>query len=87
MVRAKFRCNAVTKREGSIYDAKTSQSHMGFLYYYEFYVVTGNSGENPENNLFYASTPTGTLTLGAVRDDLFIPGKEYYLDFTEAPKK
>lgn len=53
----------------------------GFLYSYEFQAVTGNS---PENKQFFASTPGGNLSMSAVRDDLFEPGKSYYLDFTIA---
>lgn len=54
-----------------------------FLYEAEFCAVTGPS---PENKRFFVSTPTLTLTVKAVNGDIFVPGKEYYLDFTEAPK-
>ena len=67
--RAKFACLAVTKRK----------YYGGFLFEYEFMAVTDGSEENKS---FFASTPSGSLKLGAVRNDVFIPGESYYLDFT-----
>ena len=80
-LRAKFRCTSKKQYESPVWDAEHKTSQPGFVYAYEFQVVTGGSSEN---NAFYASTPTGTLMLGAVRDDLFVPGQSYYLDFTPA---
>lgn len=71
--RCKFICNSVRK----YWDGWKKQ----FMYEAEFNVVTG--GNNPENDKFFASTPTGSLKVGVMREDLFQPGKEYYLDFTE----
>lgn len=75
-VRAKFTCTSVTKSQ----NWNKSEAHP-FLYAYKFQVVTGNSDEN---KAFFASTPSGSIDLQAVRDDLFEPGKSYYLDFTPA---
>jgi hypothetical protein len=72
--RAKFTCTSVKKSKGW-------NGTPPFLYSYEFIAVTAT---NEVNKSFFASTPTGSLTLGAVRDDLFEPGREYYLDFTLA---
>lgn len=78
-VRAKFKCASMRKYESTTWtDGQMSQ---GFAFEYEFYVVTGKDGENAK---FFASTPSGNLKMAAVRDDLFVPGKEYYLDFTPA---
>lgn len=76
-VRAKFKCSSVRKYESTHWEK--SKPVNGFLYEYEFYPVTGTSDEN---NRFFASTPSGSLKMSAVSDDLFVPGKEYYLDFT-----
>lgn len=72
--RAKFDC--VEKRQ-----YKGWNGHE-FFYGYKFQVVVG--GKSAENEQFFASTPSGSVEISAVRDDLFEPGKSYYLDFTEA---
>lgn len=76
-VRCKFRCNNVSKR----LDNGGFKADHKFLYNYEFSVVYEGSDENKR---FFAYTPTGNLTIGAFRDDLFVPGLEYYLDLTAA---
>lgn len=81
-VRAKFKCNSVKKYQSTVWDTEGKSYAPGWLYSYEFMAVTGEG--SPENKAFFASTPAGSLTLNAVRDDLFEPGKEYYLDFTLA---
>jgi hypothetical protein len=52
-----------------------------FFYGYKFQVVVGNSEEDKK---FFGSTPSGNLEISAVADNLFEPGKAYYLDFTPA---
>lgn len=73
MTRAKFVCTSVTKSR-----------HWGdpgkFLYTAKFNPVTSGSEENKK---FYELTPSGTIELGQYKEDLFAPGKEYYIDFTE----
>lgn len=71
---AKFTCHAKTQRKGW-------HGTPEFVYEYEFQPVTGTSEENKQ---FFASTPGGQLKLQAVREDLFVPGKEYYLEFRPA---
>ncbi len=78
-VRAKFKCTSVRKYESTRWEDNKPIS--GFLYEYEFYPVTGSSEENMR---FFASTPSGSLKMSAVSNDLFVPGKEYYLDFSLA---
>jgi hypothetical protein len=75
-VRAKFRCDSITKVVG------WAGPEYPFLFNYSFSPVYGNS---PENKEFFAATPSGEVKLGSVKADLFVPGKEYYIDFTEAP--
>lgn len=75
-VRAKFTCGSKRTYE----NWKHEEGHP-FIFEYEFSAVTGKS---PENEQFFASTPSGSVKLTAVHDDLFEPGKSYYLDFTEA---
>lgn len=74
VTRCKFQCVSVRKYKGW-------SGTPPFVYEYEFQAVTGNS---EENKLFFASTPSGSLKIGAVREDIFEPGHEYYLDFTIA---
>jgi hypothetical protein len=71
-VRAKFLCNSMEIN----LDGKG-----GFLYNYKFNAVYSGSEENKK---FFAYTPSGTMQLSSVRDDLFEIGKEYYLDFSLA---
>lgn len=71
-VRCKFSCNTVKK---------TTDREHGFLYTYEFSAVYSGSEENKK---FFAYTPSGSLNVGAFKDDLFEPGKEYYIDIIPA---
>ena len=80
MIRAKFTCNSVRKYKSTVWEG--SKPVEGFNHEYEMSAVTGKGGG--ENESFFASTPTGSIKLSAVRNDLFEPGKTYYVDFTEA---
>jgi len=81
LTRAKVTCVSVTKRASNVWDPDGKVSKPGFVYEAEFYPVTGDSSENKS---FFASTPTGNLKLGTIREDHFVPGKSYYVDFTPA---
>lgn len=83
-VRAKFQCQSVRKYRMSVQNPETHRWELGFVFEYEFMAVTGAASDSEENKKFFASTPTGSLKMSAVREDLFEPGKEYYLDFTPA---
>lgn len=75
MTRAKFRCELVTFH-------KTT---AGTTYNVTLRPVTVGSDENKE---FYKYTPAGNIELTVVSEntaDMFVPGKEYFVDFTEAP--
>lgn len=74
-VRCKFRC--VSRREYVGWGGTRDNPPM--FYEYVFTVVTGGS---PENEQFFASTPSGSVNISAVRSDIFVVGQEYYLDFT-----
>lgn len=76
-VRAKFVCNSKTEFLSTVWEG--NQPKPGKVWQYKFYVVTSGS---EENKAFFASTPTGSIELSSVRDNLFELGKEYYLDFT-----
>jgi hypothetical protein len=74
VTRTKFVCNSKKQLVGWA-------GTQSFVYEYSFSPVMDGSAEN---RAFYASTPSGNIQLTAVRQDLFEPGKAYYLDFTPA---
>jgi len=75
MTRAKFTCTEVAKRK------HWDPTGVPFLYAAKFTPVTGGSDENKS---FFDSSPSGSLELTTMREDLFEPGCSYYLDFTKA---
>lgn len=80
-VRAKFNCTERTERRGSVQDPVTGKWGSGSIWEFGFHVVTDGS---PEDKAFYASTPSGKVTLCSMREGLFKVGQAYYLDFTPA---
>lgn len=70
--RAKFTCNSIEKKVGF-------NGHE-FVYAAKFGVVYSGS---PENQKFFAATPSGSIELSTVAGDVFNPGKAYYVDFEE----
>lgn len=74
-VKAKFRCNTIvdTKHQGGSY------RHVSFS------AIYGNEGENKD---FAKSTPWGEIKLqideSTAAFDAFIPGKDYYINLSEA---
>lgn len=69
--RCKFRCNSVTLKEDGSKDFQFSPAY---------------ADRSPENKLFWKYTPTGSLVFNTVNLSVeFVPGREYYLDITEAP--
>lgn len=69
-VRAKFKCEVVVSR--------TNGSEIDLA------PVTNGSDENKE---FYKYTPGGSIKLSTVNAEAakqFVPGREYYVDFTPA---
>lgn len=75
-MRAKFSCNAITEYGNGDKEAKL------------FAVYGTNDKDNEENNQFAETTPSGDITIrvdkNAVAKDYLVPGKTYYVDFTEA---
>ena len=80
-IRAKFQCNSVRKYRAQSYDPETKTYTPTFQYEADFNAVTSGSEENVS---FFAASPSGQLKLSTVKDDLFVPGQGYYLDFSEA---
>ena len=74
MVRCKFECNSVTKKQHW-------QKEKGFLYEADFSAAYTGSEENKQ---FFEATPSGTLRIGTYKEDHFHPGKSYYIDISEA---
>ena len=73
-MRAKFVCQSVTEFGWGNKSAE----------------LTAVSSGNPEDNQFSAATPSGQITINVDKDtpakDYLVPGKKYYVDFTEAPE-
>lgn len=70
-VRAKFKVLSVTESEGNLKSARLQP-------------VTSGSPENAE---FYKWTPGGQIELSTMNPaaaEQFVPGKEFYVDFTPA---
>ena len=74
ITRCKYVCQAVTKRQ------HWSRKEL-FLYEASFSIVADGSEENKK---FFEATPSGNLNIGTYKEDLFLPGKSYYLDISEA---
>lgn len=73
--RCKFHCHSVRKFISGFGDNKKP------LYEAEFSAVIDGSEENKK---FFEWTPSGSLKIGVYKEDVFQPGKEYYLDVSEA---
>jgi len=72
-VRAKFKVNSVTEHEGGIKTAKLQAVSSG----------------SPENAEFFKWTPSASIDLSTMNPaaaEQFKPGKQFYVDFTEAPE-
>lgn len=76
MTRVKFKCISVTKREG--------WGGAPFIFEAEMQVCGGGYGGG-DSEEFFAATPSGSIKLGTVKDDHFVVGQSYYVDFTPAP--
>jgi len=51
--------------------------------------VTGGSNEIPENQRFHKATPSGTIKMmvdNPPAAEVFVPGMEFYVDFTPVQK-
>ena len=69
--RCKFKCDSVTDF------GQTKSVKMTVVTY----------GPEAENKEFFKWTPSGSFEIGCVNPAVkFVPGKEYYLDITEAER-
>ncbi len=85
--RAKFKCDSVTALMGSKQDPETKQYAPCVMKSVSMSPVYGNGDPNHENSKFWAASPSGKFELGVVNlaaAEMFVPGKEYYLDITPA---
>lgn len=82
-IRAKFRCNHATVMEFPTHAGGGIQKNKKF----NFSAIYGKDGENAS---FSKATPTGTLEItvdeGTAAFTEWVPGNEYYIDFTPVPK-
>lgn len=72
--RCKFTCTSVQKNQAQGVKEVTHGANLEVVY-----------GGSDENKKFYATTPTGNLSLNGMKEQPFVQGKQYYLDITEAP--
>lgn len=80
-VRCKFKCESVSVQMGGHYDSGRnwipSKVHGARL----FAVHDGS----PENESFFAATPSGHLEVSTTLWQPFEPGREYFLDLSLVP--
>lgn len=81
MVRAKMKCMNIERMSWGPPQKDQVKVNMGVVY---------GSDPNHENRAFSDATPSGSLSITIQGDkpaaSMFEAGKEYYVDFTEAPK-
>lgn len=81
-VRAKVQCYSIKESHYDTYkveDGKTVVTST-LSWSYEFKFAGGH--ESAENEKFWSASPSGTLTLQALRNNLYEVGQWYYLDWT-----
>lgn len=83
MTRAKFYCTSVLKTIQGVNNEEGKYVQRP-VFTYKFQVVSSGSEENKK---YFASTPSGSIELSALREDMFEISKEYYLDFTPASEE
>jgi len=88
-VRAKFRClevlNMPVNRTGDYATTGNSKVRLGPVYASPKGGGPGNAAQ--ENELFGKATPSGEIWMNIMNQaavDYFVPGEEYYVDFTKA---
>lgn len=82
MVRAKFKCNVIERRDNGTVNGKAQE-----LVTLVLNPVYHNGDPKHENTKFWNASPGGELRLNCVNAAAvaqFELGKEYYLDFTQA---
>lgn len=72
--RCKFRCESKTEYKTRLVDGERS------LFDYKFTAVYGDS---PENQKFWEWTPAGALNVTAAKSNVFVHGREYYIDISD----
>lgn len=80
MIRCKFKCNEITKKWNG-WHANENGTKGRNEYDYKFSPVVEGSEENKK---FFAYTPCGSFNVQTILIDAFVPGKEYYIDISEA---
>jgi hypothetical protein len=80
-VRCKFHCHSITRSLSSRFNSETQKYETAPLDTAKFGVVSSGSEENKE---FFKSTPSGMLEVGCHDPDVFVVGKEYFVEITLA---
>ena len=73
ITRCKFTCQSVKKKTDW-------RDKSRFLYEAEFSIVYESTEENKK---FFDATPSGSFNISTYKEDVFTPGKDYYLDISE----
>lgn len=76
IARAKVKCTEKTESEWG------TNAEPKRVFTYKFSFAGGHESE--ENKNFWAASPSGQLSLSAIREDLYVIGQWYYLDWTPA---
>lgn len=85
--RAKFSCYSVTESVGSKENRETKKWEPCLMKTIKLAPVYGNGDPNHENTKFWQASPSGSIELGTINMEaaaMFVPGEEYYIDFTPA---
>lgn len=84
-VRAKFKTQRIERSLQSVVTGKDERgTKVWGMAEVHTTVLTPVSSGSTENEMFYASTPSGEIKLTSIHPGLFELGKDYYVDFTPA---
>jgi hypothetical protein len=82
VVRAKVKCSSVKEQDNTYYKEVDGKyvANVVRSWSYEFKFAGGH--ESAENKRFWDASPSGSLNLSVVKDNLYEVGQWYYIDFT-----
>lgn len=81
ITRCKFVCQSIRKSFTRVYNEEMKKAEPKMLFTAELTPVMDGSEENKR---FFQYTPSGKFEVGQYKEDVFEPGKEYFIDITLA---